>query len=97
MPSLKKAPSLTRKNVTDSARAMIWTQKIQKDTRKDLNESYIQPATQPQVSTMTSSSNVDPAPITAESSKSILSRLTELFESYRAMLSRMKKSSKGSL
>ena len=77
MSSSKKAPSMARKKVMVSARARISTRKIRKDTHKDLNESYIQSATQPQMSTMASSSNVDPAPITVKSSNTILSMLTE--------------------
>ena len=91
MPSSKKAPSMARKKVTASARARISTRKIRKDTHKDLNESYIQAASQPQVSTMSSSSNPDPAPRSMDSSNAILSMLTELSESNRALLSRIER------
>ena len=91
MPSSKKAPSMARKKVTASARARVSTRKIRKDTHKDLNESYIQAALQPQVSTMSSSSNQDPDPRSMDSSNAILSVLTELSESNRALLSRIER------
>ena len=91
MPSSKKAPSMARKKVTASARARISSRNIRKDTHKDLNESYIQVASQPQVSTMSSSSNPDPDPRSMDSSNAILSMLTELSESNRALLSRIER------
>ena len=91
MPSSKKAPSMARKKVTASARARISTRKIRKDTHKDLNESYIQATLQPQVSTMPSNSNQDPDPRSTDSSNAILSMLTELSESNRALLTRIEK------
>ena len=77
MPSSKKAPSMARKKVTASARVRILTRKIRKDTHKDLNESYIQAVTQPQVSTMPSSSNLDPDPTRTDSSNAILTYRTK--------------------
>ena len=91
MPSSKKAPSMTRKKVTASARARISTRKIRKDTHKDLNESYIQAASQPPVSTMPSTSTQDPDPRGSDSSNAILSMLTELSESSRALLTRIER------
>ena len=74
-----------------SARARILTRKIRKDTHKDLNESYIQSTTQPQVGTMSSSLTRDPDPSRTDSSNAILSMLTVLSESNRALLSRLEK------
>ena len=91
MPSSRKAPYMARKKVTASARARILTRKIRKDTHKDLNESYIQAGIQPQVSTIPSSSNLDPDPTRTDSSNAILSMLTELSESNRALQSRMER------
>ena len=91
MPSSKKAPSSSRMKVTSSARARISSRKIRKDTYKNLNESYIQSATQPQVITMTSISNVDPDPTRTDSSNAILSMLTKLSDSNRALLNRLEK------
>ena len=91
MPSSRKAPSMARKKVTASTRARISTRKIRKDTHKDLNESYIQAVIQPQVSTIPSSSNLDPDPTRTDSSNAILSMLTELSVSNRALLSRMER------
>ena len=86
MPSSKKAPSSSRMKVTSSARARISSRKIRKDTYKNLNESYIQSATQPQVITMTSISNVDPDPTRTDSSNAILSMLTKVSDSNRAQI-----------
>ena len=82
---------MTRKKVTASARARISTRKIRKDTHKDLNESYIQAASQPPVSTMPSTSTQDPDPRGSDSSNAILSMLTELSESNCVLLTRIER------
>ena len=74
-----------------SARARISTRKIRKDTHKDLNESYIQSTTQPQVSTMSSSSSLNPDPTRTDSFNAIISMLTKLSKSNQALLSRIEK------
>ena len=91
MPSPKQAPTMTKMKVTESTWGRISTRKIQKHTHEYLNEAYIQPSTESQVSTTSRSSNFFQVHIIAESFNSILSMLRELSESKCALLSRIEK------